>query len=90
VELGFPNRSVEISIATRFLQENTTAYQVASPLIEPGKSYDFAIRPLNSTTILGASTIASALVDGITALPVRAACRVRRFPTVSPMFPPPA
>jgi cyclophilin family peptidyl-prolyl cis-trans isomerase len=52
------------------LPANTTAYQAASPLIEPGKSYDFAIRPINSTTILGTSTIASAVVDGITSIAI--------------------
>jgi cyclophilin family peptidyl-prolyl cis-trans isomerase len=50
------------------LAANTTSYQVNPPQIEPGKTYEFILRPLNGSTIMGESNLAIATAEGITSI----------------------
>ena len=48
------------------LGADVTTYQVASPAIEPAKTYSFTVKPHDGSNFFGVSSVASATVDGIT------------------------
>jgi cyclophilin family peptidyl-prolyl cis-trans isomerase len=50
------------------LAANTTSYQVTAPPLEPGKTYEFVILPLNGSAIMGESNVAIATAEGITSI----------------------